>query len=131
MKTVSEYTDATLTLTFSDENGLAVTPNSGRYAVFDGGTEEMLVPWTAFTPAAATFDISIGGYYNRILDVDNESEIRVVSVELVYGSKRAMGEYEYAVANLKHIPPSYLITSSKGAVFGGTASIVGNEVVIQ
>ena len=132
MRELIAWNSAVLTMTFTDETGALVTPSGGRYAVTDADSETVLLPWTAFTPGASTFNISIPAEINRILDINHDQEIREVSVVLYYGlGNQASGAYQYSINAADTIPPHLNVVGSGGAVISGIASITANGLVIQ
>ena len=124
MKTINERTSIVLELNFLDENGAAVTPDSGRYQISDEQSETVLTSWTNFTPTTSSATLIIGQENNQIVDTDNDAEVRIVSVVTQRSSQQCTAEFKYEVKNLRDIPPNVSVVSSGGAVGGGTAVIV-------
>lgn len=125
MKTVSENTSCVLALTFLDQNGAPLTPNSGSFAIFDQESREIITPWTPFNPIGSVYNLLIPATVNQILKRDHESEVRVVSIIAVYdgGSAQATGEFSYEVDKLEitGVLMRVEITGRGGAIGGGSA----------
>lgn len=101
MDVINEKTTYTLTLTFTDESGSAVTPSAGTYRIDDVSSGAEIKGETAFTPSASTHDLIITASENAILNTANSSEKRRVTVTVTYGMARQMTEeYFYSVKNL-------------------------------
>jgi hypothetical protein len=130
MKIVNERTSIILLMKFTDENKLAVIPNSGQYQITDELTSTILTPWTIFTPVTTSYSLAINQTNNRILDDTNESEVRVVSVVTQYSSstKQCTEEFRYEVKNLCCVPPALVLAASGGGIGGGVATITGVHV---
>lgn len=104
MDTVNESTTFVVTLTFTDEDGDAVTPTSGTYRIddVDAGTE--ILDDTAFSPSASTHDITITAAQNAILDSTLKTEKHRMTVTWLYGgTKQGNEEYIFGVVNLAKI----------------------------
>ena len=123
MKQVNERTSVTLSMQFTSELGVAITPNSGRYQITDEMSDTILTPWTAFTPSTSTYDLAISQTNNQIIDSSRDTEVRIVTVVYQYDSstKQGTGEFRYEVKNLFDVPPGILLTSTGGLVLGGTS----------
>jgi len=104
MDTVNEQTDYTLTLDFHDESGLAITPSAATYKIDDAWTDTAIKAVTAFTPVAHEYDLQIPYSLNKIVDIMNPVEERVVSVQYTYsGTKKGASEHRYLVRNLSKV----------------------------
>ena len=104
METINEKTTAILTLTFTDEDGDAVTPSAGTYQIDDVESNTNITAKTDFTPIASTYDLEITPNENRTLDSTKNYELRRVTVTMTYsGAKSASAEYDYKVKNLNYI----------------------------
>lgn len=99
----NERTSLTLTVSFFDEDSVAVTPDSATYRIdsLQGTRGTPVLPATAITPLSTTADIEITSDQNQIIRQRNQFEIKVVTIEFDYGSgKRGTAEYRYKVLNL-------------------------------
>jgi len=102
--TVNEKSTSVVTLSFTDEDGNAVTPTAGSYRIDDVATGTQIKGDTPFTPVGSTHDLVIGDTENAILNAANERELRCVTVSVTYGSgKKCTAEYRYYVINLLKI----------------------------
>ena len=105
MNVINEKTTLLVQCSFADENGAPVTPAAGSYRLDDMGSGAQIADWTTFTPAAATYDLMITDAQNAILNAAREVEKKKLTVSFTFGSdsKKATGEYIYAVRNLAKI----------------------------
>lgn len=100
---ITERTTLVLTVSFFDEDGVAVTPDSATYRIdsLQGTRGTAVLAATAITPLSTTADIEITSDQNQIIRQRNPYEIKVVTIEFEYGSgKRGTAEYRYRVLNL-------------------------------
>lgn len=100
---VNERTSLTLTVSFFDENEVAVTPDSATYRIdsMQGNRGTAVLAATAISPLSTTADLEITSNQNQIIRQRNPFEIKVVTVEFNYGGgKRGTAEYRYKVLNL-------------------------------
>lgn len=101
---INEKTTSIVTLTFTNENDDAVTPDSGSYRIDDVDSGTAIKAATAFTPTSSTHEITISSTENSILNTDNDYEQRVLTVTTTYsGGKVCTAEYFYMVKNLQKI----------------------------
>ena len=121
MKQVNERSTATLVLTFSNEYKILVTPTSAKYQIIDEDTGTVLTFWTALTVITTSYALTIGQDNNRIINRDNESENRIVTVVFEYGSpvKQCTSEFKYEVKKLNGIPVGVVLDVSGGLIVGG------------
>lgn len=103
---INENSHAVVTLSFTDEKGVAVVPTAGQYRLDDVASETELLAWTAFTPSAATHDLIITDVQNAIMNNALEAEKKRLTIDFTFGSdnKKATAEYIYVVRNLSKIP---------------------------
>lgn len=103
---INELTSATLTLTFRDSNGVAAIPSVARYQIDDLSSGITVVEWTDFTPSVSSYDISITGAQNSILNRCNEIEDRRVTVIAYYtDNTQCTLSFKYSIKNLRGLPP--------------------------
>lgn len=95
---INERTSCILTVTFKDEDGDLVIPDSGTYRIDTQDTA--VTPSTDFIPEDSTHEIVITGEENRIISTDCKEEIRIVTVTWVKGDVQGSGEYRYRIKNL-------------------------------
>lgn len=99
----NERSSLTLTVSFFDEDAVAVTPDSATYRIdsLQGTRGTAVLAATAISPLSTTADLEITSDQNQIIRQRNAYEIKVVTVEFEYGSgKRGTAEYRYKVLNL-------------------------------
>ena len=115
----NERSTVVLAVTFADENGDPVTPDSATYRIDDRQRRTNLFTATAFPSLGASVDLEIHSDYNRILRSRSDYEIRTVTVEFDYdgGSKHGTAEYRYKVINLYGVVtvPSASVSPSASA----------------
>lgn len=130
MKIVNERTTVILSMKFTDENKLAVVPDSGEYQITDELTGTILTSWTPFTPVTTSYSLAINQTNNRILDDTNDSEVRVVSIVTQYASstRQCTEEFRYEVRNLTSVPPGVIVAPSGGSLGGGYVTITEHHV---
>jgi hypothetical protein len=130
MKTVNERTSVILLMKFTDENKVAVIPDSGQYQITDELTSTILTSWTSFIPITTSYSLAINQTNNRILDDTNEIEVRIVSVVTQYAgsTRQCTEEFRYEVKNLRCVPPALVLAASGGGIGGGVAAILGHHV---
>lgn len=100
---INERTSLTLTVSFFDEDGVAVTPDSATYRIdsLQGTRGTVVLAATAISPLSTTADLEITSDQNQIIRQRNAFEIKVVTVEFNYGvGKHGTAEYRYKVLNL-------------------------------
>jgi hypothetical protein len=103
--TVNEKSQATLTVSFKDENGTAVIPTKFIYWSKDVVTNTTLKVSTTINPVAASYAITIPSNENRIIDTRKSHEDKKVSVEWYSGvTLIGTADYTYRVNNLSYIP---------------------------
>ncbi len=104
---VNERTSLTLTVSFFDEDGIAVTPDAATYRL-DSVTRPVtaIVPATSFPSLASAVDLEITSEQNRIYKQRNSFEERIVTVEFDYASgKHGTNQFRYKVINLYGVVP--------------------------
>lgn len=93
-----------LTVSFFDEDGLAVTPSSATYRIDRPAQKRNILPATAFPSLAASVDILITGNENQIYRERNEFEIQEVTVVYNYagalGPMQGTNKFRYKILNL-------------------------------
>ncbi len=104
MERVNEGSYHTITVSFTDEDGSAVTPASGIYRVDDLSSGTEIVEDTPFVPESSSYDIAIPGSSNLILNAVHDVETRTLTVNFVYGGGKAgTAEYRYWVQKLDYL----------------------------
>lgn len=100
---VNERTSLTLTVSFFDEDEVAVTPDSATYRIdsLQGSRGTSVLPATTIGSLSTTATLEVTSDQNQIIRQRNPYEIKVVTVEFDYDSgKRGTAEYRYKVLNL-------------------------------
>lgn len=100
---INERTSLILTVSFFDEDEVAVTPDSATYRIdsLQGTRGTAVLAATTISPLSTTADLEITSDQNQIIRQRNAYEIKVVTVEFDYGSgKHGTAEYRYKVLNL-------------------------------
>lgn len=102
MSEVNEGSTSFLTISFTDQNGTAVTPSVARYRLDKAGAA--VKAWTAFTPSAATHTLTITPTENAIAS-SAPTEIMRVTVEWTYDvDKKGTMDTTYTLVNLEKYP---------------------------
>lgn len=105
MATVNEGSTCYLTVSFKDKNGVAAAPTGVSYRIDCLTNDQEIKDDTDFTPPAASIEIEIDSTDNAIIDQDNHSERRLVTVTGTYGAEdKIVEEYEYDLINMTKKP---------------------------
>ena len=101
MLIINERTTLFLTISFFDEDGDPVTPDSATYRVDYKPTQTAIVPVTNLTGLSTTKDIEITSAQNAMINGNHRIETHKVTVEFTYNTSRhGTNEYEYQIRNL-------------------------------
>jgi hypothetical protein len=107
MNIVNEKTIMIVTIAFTDENGDAVTPDSGTYQIYDEDTLTAIKASSALTSLSSSIDILIDSAENKIVTTTKQFETHIMLVEYIYGTtKTAQTEYRFAVRNMTNVAVS-------------------------
>jgi hypothetical protein len=101
---INEQSTAYLSVSFYDKSGVLAIPTSASYRIdcITNGVE--VKDDTALTPGT-TIEITLSSYDNEIIDGDNATEKRRVTVSAVYGDgDECHNHYDYLVKNLSGLP---------------------------
>lgn len=97
---VNERTTLVLTLSFKDEDGVAVVPATATYRIDDVLTETAILAATPLTGLASSIEVEITSAQNALIS-GVALEERIVTVEFTYGAgRRGTSEYRYNVRGL-------------------------------
>jgi hypothetical protein len=101
-KAINEKTSCTVQVTFKDEDGVLIVPESITYRIDDVASGTEILDDTSVAVPDSTINIEITSDQNKILDETNDNEERVVTVEFDYsdGEKHGTSEYRYKILNL-------------------------------
>ena len=101
MEIVNEKSTIILPINFRDENGDAVTPTSATVRIDDKGSGTQIRAEAAISVTSSTYDLTVTGAENEILDQENDYETRVITLAWAYDvSSIGATEYTYNVKNL-------------------------------
>lgn len=104
MEEVNEKSTYVVTLSFKDEDGVAVTPEALAYRLDDESSGEEVIEDTVVVPTSTTYSLTIASTLNIILNDDKKFEIKVLTASFIYAtSKVGTAEYKYKVLNLKYL----------------------------
>jgi hypothetical protein len=98
-----------ITLTFTDEDDNAVTPDSATYTLYNEADNAIINSreGTTISPLAASVDIELTPSDNVIVDTaldNNVYEIHVLMIEWVYNTdKQGKDEHRFNVKNLTKV----------------------------
>lgn len=121
LDTCNERSTFTVTISFFDEDAVAVTPDAATYRVDDEASRINLVPSTAISPLSTSVDIIITSDENRIIRSRRPDEVRTVTVEFDYesdnGPAHGTAQYKYKLINLYGVVdvPSASVSQSASA----------------
>jgi hypothetical protein len=97
----NERATVIVTVTFTDDTGALVTPDSATYRIDDKASRTNILPATPISPLDDTVDLTITSEQNAIIRPRKKEEIRTVTVEFDYDNdKHGTGQYEYKLVNL-------------------------------
>lgn len=103
---VKERTSSTVTVSFIDENGDPVTPDSGTYRLDRPKQKISVLAPTALPSLGTSVDIEITSAQNRVYRQRDASEIAELTVEFDYGiGKHGTANYRYRIINLYGVVP--------------------------
>jgi len=109
LEDVNERTTPTIVLTFTDEDGDPVVPDSVTYRIDDvsSGTAILAATTLGLGEMGETIEILLTTTQTRILDDDHKFENRRVTVDFTYSTNRhGTNQYLFRVVNLPGIPIS-------------------------
>jgi hypothetical protein len=90
-----------ITVTFTDEDGIPVTPDAATYRIDDEASRTNVQAATSVSPLSTSVDLEITSEQNAILRPRKPFEIRTVTVEFDYGAgKHGTAQYKYKLLNL-------------------------------
>jgi len=102
MSTVNEGSTSFITISFTDQNGAAVTPSAARYRLDKAGAA--VKAWTAFTPSSPTHTLTVTAVENAIVS-GAHTEVMRITVEWTYDTdKKGTMDTTYTLANLEKYP---------------------------
>ena len=105
MTTVNEGSTCYLDVSFKDKEGVLAAPTSISYRIDCITNDEEIKDDTVFAPPASSIEIEIDSTDNAIIDQDNNSERRLVTVTGTYGAEdKIVEEYEYDLINMTKKP---------------------------
>lgn len=106
---MNEKSTGILTVSFFDENGVAVIPTAATFSVADlltsrTGKETLgtvITIDTAISPLAAVVEIPITVLHTTIQNIAKTTETRLVTIKFDYGiGKKGTSEYRFTVTNM-------------------------------
>lgn len=101
MDTINERTSCTVTVSFFDEDDVAVTPTSATYRLDDVTSCASILAATVLTGLGTTKAIEINKDQNKIISEAHAYETRRLTIEFTYAStKHGTDEYLYRIKNL-------------------------------
>ena len=100
MATVNEKSTSYVSVSFVDKTGAQATPTSVTYRLDCATNSQQIIDWTSVSPAAS-LEIQISSTQNAIINQQNDTERRVVTVRAVYGASDELhAEHYFIVQNL-------------------------------
>lgn len=104
MEEVNEHSTYVVTLSFKDENGVAVVAESLTYRLDDESSGEELIEDTVVAPTATTYNVTISSTVNSILNDDKKGEVKVLTASFTFQTtKVGTAEHRYRLMNLKYL----------------------------
>lgn len=117
----NERSSFPVTVSFLDEDGVAVVPTAATYRIDDEVNRRNIQPATAFPSLASSVDVWITSDQNFIIRSRNAFEIRTLTVEFDYnsanGPAHGTAQYRYKLVNLYGVVdvPSASVSPSASA----------------
>lgn len=103
LDSVNEGQTAYIVLTFKDELGVAITPNSFLYNVNDLLSGTSLASGTISSPGS-TYTFTLTPAMNDIVNSKTDFEEHVLTIDATYEStKHVTGDHHWNVANLEFL----------------------------
>ncbi len=102
----NEKTTGYVNLTFKDEDGNAVVPDSATYTLYNEATGAVINSRDAvnISGLASNYDLELTPADNVLFDADKIREIHILMVEWTYNTdKKGKDEYRFAVENLAKV----------------------------
>jgi len=104
MESVNEKSTYVVKLSFKDEDGVAVIPESLTYRLDDESSGEEVVENTVVVPTDTSYNVTISSTSNIVLNDDKKFEVKVLTASFTFDtSKVGTAEYKYKVLNLKYL----------------------------
>ena len=103
MKKVNEQTTVVIDIDFYDEDGEPDIPTTGHYRLDDKITGDAIIASTAMTIVDYTYRITIPSASVTIRDTNNESEVKVLTVDWTDGGYVGRSVIEFEVVNLEKV----------------------------
>jgi hypothetical protein len=100
MQEINEQSTAILTLSFTDEDGATISPDSITYTLYDKMSGTVRATGTATADASGSAELEFTPEHNEILDQNNRYEIAEAQVVYTYNSKTGRDTYQYKIVNL-------------------------------
>ncbi len=98
---INEGTTCYIAASFTDKDGAALAPTSISYQIHDEESGDILLASTSVTPASS-IEIRVPSAINAMHDAGRSSEIRVATIEAVYGDNDVIvDEVKWCVRNLR------------------------------
>ena len=103
---VNERSTSVVTVAFTDEDGVAVTPTSASYRIDDKQRRVVILDTTNIGSLSTSVEIEITPAQNYIIRPRSQYEIRTLTVHYEWGSgKAANSEFRYKLLNLYGVNP--------------------------
>ena len=102
MESINENSTRDLSMSFTDNKGLPVIPETVIYFVIDENTEQVMIPETTIVPEDTNEIINLPADVNIILDSNNDFETRILVVKWFYnnGQNEENDNYKFKIKNL-------------------------------
>jgi hypothetical protein len=101
---ITERSSSTVTVSFFDEDGNAVTPDAATYRIDVPVSRTSILPATTFPSLSTAVDLEITSDQNRVVKERQPSEVHEVTIEFDYtaisGPKHGTARYRYRIINL-------------------------------
>src|SRR5689334_1340788 len=101
----NEKSTMPLVVSFFDDSGAPVTPNTATYRIDDQMSGTAILASTSITGLSTVNELIVTSTQNRILNDANVQELRSITVEFDYNGSTRHGtaEYVYALKNMRFV----------------------------
>ena len=102
MDTINKDSSLTLNISYFDDDGQSVTPESVTYKIYDKASKTYIEDSGTVTASLGKSKLIIGAADNYIVNSSNKSETRIVTFTWGYnGTETDVTQYVYKILNIE------------------------------
>jgi len=102
METIKEGSSGILTISFTDQDGNAITPDSATFNIYDEFSGTVRRSGTISSLASSITFVTTDSD-NAIIDQNNRYEVVAILIEFTYNSRYGKDTYKYKIENLAKV----------------------------